>query len=126
MQRCSMDSKPNPSLVWRFILKVLLLDTAMASLASVAASYGLTFGIILLALGCLVGGIGALRGGPASIDSLYTRLILKNWHRPYNQPSDQRTYIIENSVPTYSFENVMATAGLIAIIVGIILVIYSK
>ena len=121
-----MNSKPDVSLVWRFILRVLLLDLAMAGLAALAASYGLTFGIILLALGCLVGGIGALRGGPASIDSLYTKLILKSWHRTFNQSSDQRTYIIENSVSTYSIENVMAFAGLIAIVAGIVTVVYSR
>jgi len=121
-----MNSKPDLSLVWRFILKILLLDIVMAGLAARAASYGLSFGIILLALGCIIGGIGALRGGPASIDSLYTRLILKSWHRPFNQPADQRTYIIENSVSTYSIENVMASAGLIAIVLGIVVVVYSR
>jgi MFS superfamily sulfate permease-like transporter len=121
-----MDSMSTFSVVWRFILKILVLDMAMAGLAGLASTYGLNFGIILLALGCIIGGIGALRGGPASIDSLYTRLILKNWHRPFNQPSDQRTFIIENSVSTYSFENVMASAGLIAILLGILLVVSSK
>ncbi len=117
---------PNPSVIWRFLLKIITLDIAMAGLAGLACYYELNFGITLISLGCLVGGIGALRGGPASIDSLYTRLILKRWHQPINQPLDQRTYIIENSVSTFSFENVMAYAGLIAIILGILLVVSSK
>jgi len=121
-----MDSMSTFSVVWRFVLKILILDMAMAGLAGLASAYGLSFGIILLALGCIIGGIGALRGGPASIDSLNTKLILKSWHRPFNQPADQRTYIIENSVATYSIENVMASAGLIAIVLGIVVVVYSR
>ncbi len=73
-----------------------------------------------------MGATGALRGGPASIDTIYTNVILRRWHQPIKQSVDQRTYIIENSVPTYSFENVMALAGLIAIILGVIRIISSK
>jgi len=76
-------------------------------------------------LGILIGGIGALRGGPATIDTIYTNMILRRWHQPIRQTTDQRTYIIEHSVSTYSFENVMSFAGLIAIMVGMILIISS-
>ncbi|HUH96689.1 MAG TPA: hypothetical protein VLZ89_04975 [Anaerolineales bacterium] len=121
-----MDSKSDLSLVWRFAVKIMILELAMIGVAGLFSAYMLNFGIALLVLGTFVGGIGAVRGGPSSIDSLHTRLILKRWHRPFNQPSDQRTYIIEHSVPAYSFENVMAFAGLIAIAAGIILVVSSK
>ena len=76
---------------------------AMTGVAALIFFYAaLDFATILLGLGILVGGIGALRGGPASIDLLYTKMILKRWHQPYSQSLDQRTYIIENSVSTYS------------------------
>ena len=116
----------NSSMMWHFAAKILILDLAMSGMAGLLSPYVANFGIILLLLGILVGGIGSLRGGPASIDLLYTKLILKRWHQPYSQSLDQRTYIIENSVSTYSLENVMATAGLIAIILGLILIISSK
>jgi len=121
-----MNLKSNFSDVGSFAIKTLVLDIAMLGLAGLISSYLLSFGIILFCLGAIVGGVGALRGGPASIDSLYTRVILQRWHRPFNQTSDQRTYIIEHSVPTYSFENVMALAGLIAIVLGIVLIIASR
>ena len=121
-----MDTKSNLLITFRFVVKILILDIAIAGIAALASFYLFNFSAILLVSGILIGGIGALRGGPSSIDSLYTRLILKRWHRPYHQSLDQRTYIIENSVSTYSFENVMTFAGLIAIALGIILIVSSK
>jgi hypothetical protein len=121
-----MNSESNLSVALRFAAKILILDIAMIGLAGLASFYALNFGATLFFLGIVIGGIGALRGGPTSIDTIYTNIILKRWHRPVRQSVDQRTYIIENSVATYSFENVMAFAGLIAIILGIILVISIK
>src|ERR1700690_2229018 len=121
-----MDSKPNSSTIWWFIGKILILEIAMISVAALLSYYLLTFAIILFILGILIGGIGALRGGPASIDTIYTNMILRRWHQPIRQSVDQRTYIIEHSVSTYSFENVMALAGLIAIVISMIVMISSK
>jgi hypothetical protein len=119
-----MDSKSYLSATWRYILKIIVLEIAMIGVTALISFYAaLDFATVLLGLGILIGGIGSLRGGPASIDSLYAKLILKRWHQPFNQALDQRTYIIENSVSTFSLENVMATAGLIAIILGLILII---
>ena len=121
-----MNSKSNSSAVWWFIGKILILEIAMLGLAALLSYYMLTFAIILFISGIVIGAIGALRGGPASIDTIYTNMILRRWHQPIRQSVDQRTYIIENSVSTYSFENVMAMAGLIAIVISMILIISSK
>ena len=121
-----MDSKFDSKIIVQFVIKILSLELAMMGMAIFLSYYMLNFAILLFALGILIGGIGALRGGPASIDSLYTKIIQRRWHQPYSQSLDQRTYIIEHSVSTYSFENVMTSAGLIAIVLGIFLIVSSK
>jgi len=120
-----MDTKSNLLITFRFVAKILMLDIIMAGTAALVSYYLFNFGVILFITGILIGGIGALRGGPASIDTIYTNMILRHWHQPIRQSVDQRTYIIEHSVSTYSFENVMTFAGLIAIIVGMILIVSS-
>jgi hypothetical protein len=78
-------------------------------------------------LGILVGGIGAILGGPSTIDPnnpanspkyLNPRSFFSSW-QPLQYLVDQRSYNMEHSVPAYAFENVMALAGLIAIILSI-------
>ncbi|MGA7195188.1 MAG: hypothetical protein WBW94_16335 [Anaerolineales bacterium] len=121
-----MNSKSNSSTIWWFIGKILMLEIAMIGVADLLSYYMLNFATILFLFGILIGAIGALRGGPASIDTIHTNMILQHWHQPMRQSVDQRTYIIEHSVSTYSFENVMALAGLIAIVISMILIVSSK
>jgi hypothetical protein len=121
-----MNPESKSSQIWWFIGKVLILDFAMVGLAVLLSSYLLSLGILLFVGGIMVGGIGAVLGGPSSIDTLYTKLISRRYHLPTKASVDQRTYIIEHSVATYSNENVMSFAGLIAIVLGIILIVSSK
>lgn len=108
----------------RFIKNVAILDVGLAILAVLIAwLVKFDFGIILFGLGMLVGGIGAFLGGsdPTSPDNP------KNLRFPFflfrersaqdliAQDADNR----KHSASSYEIENVLALAGLLAIVISI-------
>jgi hypothetical protein len=121
-----MESKPGSAALGWHILKIAALDALIFGVAGLLSLYMSNFGALLLLAGLIVGVVGATRGGPTSIDSLYDDLILRRYRRESPPPRNQRAYIIEHSVSTYAFENVMALAGLIAILTGIFLIVTGR
>ena len=123
-----MNIKSNTSGLKRFSIKVLAVDIGILCTAGFASFVlNFNFGITLFLLGILVGGIGAILGGPSTIDPdnpanspkyLNPRSFFSSW-QPLQYLVDQRSYNIEHSVPAYAFENAMAFSGLIAIILSI-------
>jgi hypothetical protein len=123
-----METKNHNSAKISFIKRTLIADVALLIIAGLTSLIlNFNFGIILFALGLLVGGIGATLGGPSTIDPdnpanspkyLNPRSFFSSW-QPLQYLVDQSSYNMEHSVPAYDFENVMALAGLIAIILSI-------
>jgi len=133
-----METNDKNSVRVRFIKRIMIVDLALLIIAGIISwVLNFSFGIILFALGILVGGIGAILGGPSTIDPdnlenspkyLNPRSFFSSW-RPLQYLVDQRSYNIEHSMPAYAFENVIALAGLIAILISapfIIQIMFSK
>jgi hypothetical protein len=123
-----MNIKSNTSELKSFSIKVLAVDIGLLCTAGFASFVlNFNFGITLFLLGILVGGIGTILGGPSTIDPdnpenspkyLNPRSFFSSW-QPLQYLVDQRFYNIEHSVPAYAFENVIALAGLIAILISV-------
>jgi membrane protein required for beta-lactamase induction len=115
-----MEENSNSSARTRFIRRILVVDVALLIVAGlVSLVLNFSFGIILLALGTLIGVIGAFLGGPDLNDPNNPMYKFKYWRRPVEKATDEISFYFKHSVPVYAFENVMALAGLIAIIVSI-------
>jgi len=107
-----------------FAGKVLLVLTGLILLASIfAALTQQNIGMILFVLGLSSLTIGAYLGGPRRRDLMSPRIRNINF---FQQPSpDELTArnlsYAKNSVPLYAFENVIALAGLIAVVIALII-----
>ena len=80
-----------------------------------------------------MGGIGILLGGPDPTDPDNPRNLPSRLGRFSKQPVqdrlDQISYDVEHTVPRYAFENVMAFAGLTAIVLSlpfVLSIMFSK
>src|SRR5215510_5026523 len=102
-----MEDQANNSYLKRFVMKVAVVDVGLIVLAGfISISQNLSFGIILLTLGILVGGIGNFLAGP----NLVNRQIaqdLKSSNRPNEALSARMANYLARSIPHYGFENVM-------------------
>ncbi len=116
-----------------FLVVVALAAAAIAAIAGwVSTALGLSFGIVLLLAGIIVGGIGAVLAFPNPHDTqnprnralLYINRIFLA--RPNELAADQMTYDREHSAPLWGFEDVMVWAGLIDILIGIALAILRR
>jgi hypothetical protein len=119
-----MDAKNNPSALKKFIIKISILSAGLICLAGILSfTQGLDFGITLLILGILVGGAGALLGGPDPASpnnpkNLRSRSLVF-WRQPSQALLDRSSYNAEHSAPSYAFENVLTFAGFVAILFSI-------
>ena len=107
-----------------FIWNIVALSIGLVFLAGLI-SFGsnFNFGATLFFVGIMVGGIGAFLGGPDPTDpnnpkNLRPRSLLFR-KQPIQDALDQIRYNNEHMMPRYSFENVMAFAGFIALLLSI-------
>ncbi len=126
-----MQSKSESSVVKRFVGKALVLDIGIMVVAGLAAWFlDVNFGIILLVMGIIIGGIGAFLGGPdPTAPDNPKNLPFKYINRPNERMLDQESYDMAHSVPRFALENVILYAGLVAIILSIpflILLMFSR
>ena len=129
-----MEMKDNNSAVKRFIQNILVVDIGLLVIAGlVSLALNLNFGVTLFFLGILTGGIGTLLGSPDPTDPDNPRNLPSRLGRFSNRPVqdrlDQISYDVEHTVPRYTFENVMALAGLVAIVLSLpflISIMFSK
>jgi hypothetical protein len=108
----------------RFAGKVLLVVLCLVLIAYVIALYTVEyFGMILFVLGLLSTVIGTYLGNPRRRDFISPQIRNINFQQ---QPSpeelfSQKIYEVTRSVPRYSFENVVAVAGLIAVLISLLI-----
>ena len=108
----------------RFAGKVLLVVVSLVLNAYVIALLMVEyFGLILFVLGLLSTVIGTYLGNPRRRDFMSPRIRNINFQQ---QPSpeelfSQNHYEVTHSVPRYSFENVVAVAGLIAALISLLI-----
>ncbi|SRR6266498_781349 len=129
-----MKMKDNNSDLKHFIQNILVVDIGLLIVAGfISLALDLNFGVTLFFLGVLVGGIGAFLGGPDPFDPDNPRNLPSRSGRfskhPVQDRLDQISYDVEHSVPRYTFENIMAIAGLIAIVLSlpfVISIMFSK
>ena len=111
-----------------FAGKVILVLAGLILLASIIASLTQqNIGLILFVLGLSSLTIGAYLGGPRRRDLMSPRIRNINF---FQQPSPeeltaQKLYFAKNSVPLYAFENVVALAGLLSVLVALI-ILFAK
>ncbi len=107
-----------------FIKKIIAVDIGLSVVAGILALWlQHHFGIILFGLGILCTVVGAYLGGPNSNDLENPRISHMN---PYEHPSAEKltarlTFLVKKGVPFYAFENVLLFAGVIAILLGLII-----
>lgn len=114
-----MENQTNSSSLKKFLIKVIIVDVGSIAVSIfISISQNLNFGIILLILGILIGGIGNFLGGP-NLNSRQNVQELKSQHRPNEALSERISEYLVRSIPHYGFENVMMFSGLIGIIISI-------
>jgi hypothetical protein len=114
-----METQANNSSLKNFIMKVAVVDVGLIVLAGfISISQNLNFGIILLILGILIGGIGNFLAGPGLVNRQHAR-DLKSSNRPNEALLNRVSDYLARSIPHYDFENVMMYSGLIAIVISI-------
>ena len=107
-----------------FAGKVILVLAGLIFLASIIASLTQqNIGLILFVLGLSSLTIGAYLGGPTRRDLMSPRIRNINF---FQRPSPeeltaQNLYFAKHSVHLYAFENVIALAGLIAVVIALII-----
>jgi hypothetical protein len=124
-----MENKGSSTLLRNFVIKVIVVDIGLIVLAGFTSiSYDLNFGIILLLLGIVMGGIGNVLAGPTLVNRQGAR-DLKYSNRPNEALSNRISDYLAHAIPHYGFENVMIYSGLAAIVISIpflILLMFSK
>ncbi len=110
-----------------------MLEATLLALGILVASYvtasvfQVSFGLIALVLGGIVGGLGAFLAQPSRYDpeSPQNRVTFSNDH--LNELWEQQfEYDQEHSVPAYGFENVMTWGGFAAAAIGVLLLILRR
>ncbi len=116
-----------------FLVVVALAAAAIAAVAGwVSTALGVSFGIVLLLAGSVIGGTGAWLAFPDPYDSQNPRnrvLVYINrlfFDRPNELAADQMAYDREHSAPLWGFEDVMVWVGLSDILIGILLAVLRR
>ena len=113
-----MENEDFSSELKNFVKKIITVVIGLILIAGVIALFlKLDFAIILFGIGILSAVIGAYLGGPNSFDPKNPQMSHRN---PFEHPSAEKLrarimHVVKNSVPFYSFENVLLIAGLTAI-----------
>ncbi len=98
-----------------FVGKTIMMGIGLLLISGIIAlSLDLSFGMILFVLGGVFTVIGGYLGGP-------NRYYPKNPRTSPEELTAFKMHSIKNSVPFYAFENVLLFAGLIAVIIGLLL-----
>ena len=114
-----MEKQANNSALKKFVIKVAVVDTGLiVTSAFISTSQHLNFGITLLIVGILLGGIGNLLAGPSLVNRQTAR-DLSIHNRPNEALADRISTYVANSIPHYGFENVIMYSGLITIVISI-------
>jgi hypothetical protein len=111
-----------------FAGKVILVLVGLIFLASMLAFLTQqNIGLILFVLGLPSLTIGAYLGGPRRRDLMSPRIRNINFfHQPAPEElTAQKLYFAKSSVPLFAFENVVALAGLVAVVIALI-ILFSK
>jgi hypothetical protein len=110
-----------------FAGKVFLVLAGLILLASIIAVLTQqNIGMIFFVLGLSLLTIGAYLGGPRRRDLMNPRIRNINiFHQPSPEELTARNlYFAKNSVPLFAFENVVALAGLIAVVIALIILFW--
>jgi hypothetical protein len=107
-----------------FLAKIIAVDFGLLLLAAILALFiKLPFSLIFFSLGLVSTTIGGYLGSPGSYDSNKIRVRDINF---FKHPSpaeliDEQLHSAKNMVPIHSFENAFLYAGIVAIVLGLII-----
>jgi hypothetical protein len=108
----------------RFAGKVLLVVIVLILIACGIALLSREYpGEILFVVGLLSTVIGTFLGNPGRRDFMSSRIRNINFqHQPSPEELfSQKMHEVKDSVPRYSFENIVAVAGLVAALIGLLI-----
>jgi hypothetical protein len=106
-----------------FMKKILAVDIALILISAVIALFlKQYFGLVLFGLGIVASILGGILGKapPYRPESLELSE-LNPYERPVEKTRTESLHYVKHAAPFYAFENVVLFAGLIAILIGVLI-----